>query len=65
MSYNTVIQQGRFTADGTNKILAIRSDIDWIRVYNESAITQATLDLGAEFYFQREWQQELVLNGPN
>jgi len=28
----TILQQGRFTSDGTNKVLAIRSDVDWIRV---------------------------------
>lgn len=53
MSYNTVIQQGSFTADGNAKTLQIRSDFDWIRVYNETALAQGAADLGAEFYFQR------------
>lgn len=52
MSYNTVIQQGRFTADGSNKNISIRSGFDWIKVYNETAIAQGAADLGAEFYFQ-------------
>jgi len=50
---NMVIQQGRFTADGSNKRLVLRADVDWIEVYNETAIAQATADLGAKFYFQR------------
>ena len=55
MSYNTTIQQGRFTqaATAVNKTISIRSDFDWIRVYNESAIIQAAANLGAEYYFQR------------
>lgn len=52
---NTIIQQGRFTQGATaaNVTLQIRSDVDWIKVYNLTGITQATADLGAEFYFQR------------
>lgn len=53
MAYNTVIQQGRFTADGTAKTLSIRSDWDWIRVYNETVSYAAGAGSGAEFYFQR------------
>ena len=49
----TIIQQGRFTSDGSTKQLSIRSDFDWIKVYNETAAAQAAADLGAEFYFQR------------
>lgn len=50
---NTIIQQGRFTSDGTTKTLAIRSDVDWIRVYNETAAAQGAADLASVFYFQR------------
>lgn len=53
MALDTVIQQGRFTADGSAKTLSIRSDWDWIKVYNETALAQAAADLGYEFYFQR------------
>jgi hypothetical protein len=35
---NTILQQGRFTSTGSNVTLAIRSDVDWIQVYN---VTQA------------------------
>lgn len=51
----TIIEQGSFTQGATaaNVTLQIRSDIDWIKVYNLTAITQTTADLGAEYYFQR------------
>lgn len=53
MALDTVIQQGSFTADGGSKTLSIRSDWDWIKVYNETAFAQSAADLGYEFYFQR------------
>jgi hypothetical protein len=49
----TIIQQGRFTADGSVQTLSIRSDFDWIKVFNETAAAQAAADLGYEFYFNR------------
>jgi hypothetical protein len=55
MAFNTVIQQGRFTSDGTNKIITIRSDVDWMYVYNETILNDNALaaDRGAWFYWQR------------
>lgn len=54
MAYDTVIQQGRFTSTGVAKTLQIRSDFDWIRVYNETNLYAAGgATSGAEFYFQR------------
>lgn len=53
----TILQQGRFTSDGTRTTLAIRSDVDWMYVYNETAIAQAAADLGAVFYWQRGMAQ--------
>lgn len=55
MAFNTVIQQGRFTSDGNDKTIAIRSDVDWMWVYNETILNDAALaaDSGAQFYFQR------------
>lgn len=38
MAYNTVLQQGRFTSDGSNRRLAIRSDVDWMVVRNYTTI---------------------------
>lgn len=54
MSYNTVVQQGRFTSDGNLKTIAVRSDIDWFRVINQSiAAANQTNAVATEFYWQR------------
>jgi hypothetical protein len=54
MADNTIIQQGRFTSDGTNKTLQIRSDLDWMNVYNfTQAATQQATGRGVQFYWQR------------
>lgn len=51
---NTIIQQGRFTADGSAKTLQIRSDVDWMRVYNTTvAAANQTTAVGVEYYWQR------------
>lgn len=57
MADNTIIQQGRFTGTGANVILNIRSDVDWIRVYNYTALSQGAADLAYEFYWQRGMTQ--------
>lgn len=49
----TIIQQGRFTSDGLRKILPIRSDVDWMKVYNESTYLDLTIDRPTDFYWQR------------
>jgi len=51
----TIISQGRFTADGANKVIALRSDVDWMWVYNETILNDGALgtDSGAKFYWQR------------
>lgn len=51
---NTIIQQGRFTSDGTTKTLQIRSDLDWMMVYNTTigAASQTTA-VGVKYYWQR------------
>lgn len=50
----TIIQQGRFTSDGTAVELQIRSDVDWMEVYNSTqwATTKST-GRGVKFYWQR------------
>lgn len=54
MADNTIILQGKFTADGTAKLLQLRSDVDWVRVYNwTQASTQQSTGRGVEFYWQR------------
>ncbi|MFW6121419.1 MAG: hypothetical protein ACOC80_11050 [Petrotogales bacterium] len=50
---NTILQQGKFTADGSAKYIILRSDIGWIRVYNFTAAEGATNNDGVEFYWQR------------
>lgn len=55
MAFNTVLQQGRFTADGTAETLTIRSDVDWMHVVNYTVAdddTQTTA-VGVEYYWQR------------
>jgi len=50
----TIIQQGRFTSDGTAKTLQIRSDVDWMRVLNWTiAAADQTTAIGTEYYWQR------------
>lgn len=54
---NTIIQQGRFTSDGTATQIDVRSDIDWMVVINDTqwSTTQAT-GRGVRF----EWQRGLA-----
>ena len=52
MALNTVIQQGKFTSNGGAKVLQLRSDIDWMMVYNFTEAS-ATNDVGCQFYWQR------------
>ena len=55
MAMDTVIQQGRFTSAGIPVLLNIRSDVDWIYVYNETILNDAALaaDRGAWFQWNR------------
>lgn len=58
MSDNTIIQQGSFTSDGNSRIITLRSDVDWMRVYNLTELG-ANNNVSVEFY----WQRELVAEG--
>lgn len=54
MALDTIIQQGRFTSDGTAKILQIRSDLDWMEVLNYTvASANQTTAVGVEYFWQR------------
>lgn len=54
MADNTIIQQGKFTADGNVKVLQLRSDVDWLKVINwTQAATQQSTGRGVEFFWQR------------
>lgn len=50
---NTIIQQGSFTSDGTAHTIILRSDVDWMRVYNYTAADGATSGDGCIYYWQR------------
>lgn len=54
MADNTIIQQGSFTSDGNSRIITLRSDVDWMRVYNITEIG-ANNNVGTEYYWQREF----------
>lgn len=51
---NTILQQGRFTSTGANVTIQLRSDVDWMKVYNvtQAAASQTTA-VGVEYYWQR------------
>lgn len=50
----TIIQQGRFTSDGTAAEIQVRSDIDWMHVINYTiADANQTTAIGVEYYWQR------------
>ena len=55
---NTIIQQGTFTqpagpAATVVKNIVLRSDVDWMRVYNYTASAGATANDGCIYYWQR------------
>jgi hypothetical protein len=54
MADNTIILQGKFTADGNSKVIPLRSDVDWMRVLNYTqALATPGTGIGYEYYWQR------------
>jgi hypothetical protein len=53
MADNTIIQQGRFTGTGNAVDLVLRSDIDWLRVYNTTVLAAGGAATGVEFQWLR------------
>lgn len=53
MAEDTLIQQGYFTSDGTDKIISLRSDVDWVEVTNLTNIAGATQWKGVRWFWQR------------
>jgi hypothetical protein len=53
----TGTNQGRFTSTGTPTTIQIRSDLDWMWVYNQTVQYAAGGSTGAEFYWQRGMTQ--------
>jgi hypothetical protein len=51
---NTILQQGRFTSTGSSVNIPLRSDVDWMYVYNvtQAAASQTTA-IGVKYYWQR------------
>ncbi len=71
----TIIQQGRFTSDGTAHDIDLRSDVDWLSVINTTVAdddTQTTA-VGVEYFWQRgfaadtgiEYQKSNAANASN
>lgn len=58
MANDTIIQQGRFTATGSAQTIQIRSDLDWMNVYNTTvAAASQTTAIGVQYYWQRGFPQ--------
>lgn len=55
---NTIIQQGRFTADGTAEVVELRSDIDWMEVYNQTVLDAGGAATGVVFKWFRGMTQD-------
>lgn len=54
MAYNSLTQQGEFTSDGTDKIIALRSDVDYVDIWNLTNIAASTQWAGCTWHWQRE-----------
>lgn len=53
MSTNTIIQQGRFTATGSDVFIPLRGGVSWMNVYNVSQMDgTATTAVGVQYYWQ-------------
>ena len=51
---NTIIQQGSFLSSGTSVRINLRSDVDWMMVYNTTqAAASQTTAVGVKYYWQR------------
>lgn len=59
MADNTITLQGNFVSTGKRVDLPIPCGADWIRVYNMDALSQNTVDLAYEFY----WQKNMTSGG--
>lgn len=60
---NTIILQGSFLSTGASKTIQLRSDVDWMEVYNYSqAGTTQNPGRGCQFYWQRGMSQDTGLS---
>lgn len=53
MADNTINLQGKFVADGTAKVLRLRSGTDWMKVWNHTTIAAGGAGTGVIFEWQR------------
>lgn len=49
----TITHVGKFTADGAAKVLKLRSDVDWMEVWNSTTRAAGGAGTGVGFYWQR------------
>jgi hypothetical protein len=61
-SYGTVIQQGNFTSTGAAVTIPLRSDVDWMDVYNITvAAASQTTAIGVQYKWIRGFPQGAML----
>ena len=53
MAYNTAIIQGKFQSIGVRTFIPLRSDVDWMQVYNLTTTAAGGAGTGVQFYWQR------------
>ena len=58
---NTIIQQGEFTSNQADKIIVLRSDVDWMTVVNWTQSVATNADYGCHYYWQRGMAEGLGL----
>lgn len=58
MADNTIIQQGRFTADGAAKVIQLRGDVDWMTVHNQTVLDAGGAATGVVF----EWRKGMTVD---
>jgi hypothetical protein len=51
---NTIIQQGVFVSTGANQPIILRSDVDWMHVYNWTQSVTNNINRSVEHWWQRE-----------
>jgi len=63
----TIILQGSITQPATAvpQYIPLRSDVDWMRVYNITEAAAANVNHGVEYYWQRGFQTDAALGGLN
>lgn len=60
----TIILEGSFTqgAAATAQYIALRSDVDWMKIYNLTEAHATNANHGFEYYWQRGFQSDAAMN---